>query len=121
MELQEKNSRFGIFAATLRHEIESHGWKQKDVAELAAVKTSAISNYLAGERMPGAEQLYRLSRALGVSMEYLLTGEESGAGGASAGSQAAYGPDWRGRASAAEAELREIKAALADLSKKFPP
>lgn len=50
--------------------------KGKDLARLADVTPAAISRYLAG-RIPNSEELFRLSGALGVSMEWLLAGTDA--------------------------------------------
>ena len=52
--------------------------KQADIAAATEVTQSAVSQYLAGTRSPGAWELYRIAQFLGVSMEYLLTGVEQG-------------------------------------------
>lgn len=48
---------------------------QRALATEADVSPQAVHTYLNRGRIPKAEELYRLSRALGVTMEYLLTGE----------------------------------------------
>lgn len=48
---------------------------QKEIAASAGVGESAMVNYKKG-RIPRAEELFRLSKVLGVSMEWLLIGKE---------------------------------------------
>ena len=50
---------------------------QNELAEKAGVSQGAISRYLNDKAAPRAEELHRLSVALGVSMERLLTGQGS--------------------------------------------
>lgn len=58
---------------------------QKDIAARTGISASAISQYLNEEapRTPKADELYKLAKLFGVSMEYLLVGEgeEPAAGG----------------------------------------
>lgn len=51
---------------------------QKDIAEAAGISAGALSNYLNPEiaRIPKVDELYRLAKYFGVSMDYLYTGEE---------------------------------------------
>ncbi|OCA04213.1 helix-turn-helix domain-containing protein [Akkermansia glycaniphila] len=44
---------------------------QKTLGELCNVNQATISSYLSGRRSPGADELARLSAALGVSMDWL--------------------------------------------------
>lgn len=48
---------------------------QAELAQRARVSQGAISRYLNRKAAPKAEELYRISMALGVTMEWLLTGE----------------------------------------------
>lgn len=50
------------------------------LAEKAKTSQSNISRYLKGGGMPRAEELHRIATALGVTMEWLLTGESSTTG-----------------------------------------
>lgn len=47
----------------------------KELAEAATVNYVRMRNQRSDNRIPGSEDLYGLSKALNVSMEYLLTGE----------------------------------------------
>lgn len=53
------------------------GLRQKDLIELTNISHSALSNYTSGTRIPGAEELLKLSNALNTSIEWILIGEES--------------------------------------------
>lgn len=50
---------------------------QADLAARADVSQGTLSRYLNGKASPKAEELLRISKALGVSMEWLLTGEST--------------------------------------------
>lgn len=63
---------FGIFLKTAMLNCKV---TQADLAAKSDVSQGAISRYLNGKASPKAEELLRISRALGVSMELLLTGQ----------------------------------------------
>lgn len=52
------------------------GFNQKKLAELTGISKSGISQYCSGTITPGAEAAEKLAAALGVSVEWLLGGEE---------------------------------------------
>jgi transcriptional regulator with XRE-family HTH domain len=55
-----------------------HHWKARaQFAVHADLSPQAVSNYINGQREPGAWELLKLSRALSVSMEFLLTGKDT--------------------------------------------
>lgn len=57
------------------------GWPSRaQFATHAGLSPQAVSNYINGQREPGAWELLKLARALSVSMDYLLTGQEAAAG-----------------------------------------
>ncbi|MDD2401605.1 MAG: helix-turn-helix domain-containing protein [Clostridia bacterium] len=49
--------------------------KQKDVCKITNISKNAMSNYVNGNRIPDTLAIYKLSKALNVSIEWLLTGE----------------------------------------------
>lgn len=49
--------------------------KQADLCRETNISNNAISNYVSGNRIPDTLSTYKLSKALGVTMEWLLTGE----------------------------------------------
>lgn len=53
------------------------GLKQEDLAQKAGISKSFLSDVENGKRSIGAETLLDLSRAMGVSLDYLMTGEDS--------------------------------------------
>ena len=54
------------------------GWTQEKLAEQAGISTSFLSELETGKRSVGAANLMELSRALGVSLDFLMKGEASG-------------------------------------------
>lgn len=66
------------FATRLREETEYKGLLQKELAAKANVKKRALDMYLGSrESMPPADVAVRLAQVLGVTVEYLVTGEDS--------------------------------------------
>lgn len=59
----------------LREALASLGFSIKDAAESAGIPYRSMQNYLRGEREPGAEALKLISEQLGISVDWLLTGE----------------------------------------------
>ena len=65
------------FSQRLRSEIEYHGLNQKEFAAKAGIKKRALDAYLwAQQSMPPADAAVKIASALGVSVEYLVTGKE---------------------------------------------
>jgi transcriptional regulator with XRE-family HTH domain len=65
------------FAERLRSEIEYTGLNQKEFAAKAGIKKRALDGYLGVQKsMPPADVAVKLASALGLSVEYLLTGKE---------------------------------------------
>lgn len=53
------------------------GWTQEQLAQRAGISKSFLSDLENGKRSIGAETLLDLGRAVGVSLDYLMTGESS--------------------------------------------
>ena len=70
-EYMDKNS----LAARIRISRESLNYSQHDLARVSGIKQQQISAYERGLRFPSAHALVKLSDALHVSTDYLLTGE----------------------------------------------
>lgn len=49
--------------------------KQADICRMTGISKNAMSNYVNGNRVPDTLGVYKLSKALKVSIEWLLTGE----------------------------------------------
>ena len=65
------------FSMRLRSEIEYIGLNQKEFAAKAGIKKRALDAYLrAQQSMPPADTAVKMAAALGVSVEYLITGRE---------------------------------------------
>jgi transcriptional regulator with XRE-family HTH domain len=66
------------FADRLRSEIEYACLNQKEFAAKAGIKKRALDGYLGVQKsMPPADTAVRIASALGLSVEYLVTGKES--------------------------------------------
>ena len=64
------------FAQRLREEIEYNGLLQKELADKAGIKKRALDMYLGAQAsIPPADVAVRLAKVLGVTVEYLVTGE----------------------------------------------
>ena len=65
------------FSMRLRSEIKYIGLNQKEFAAKAGIKKRALDAYLrAQQSMPPADTAVKMAAALGVSVEYLITGRE---------------------------------------------
>jgi len=53
------------------------GWNQAELAQRLRISPSAVGMYEQGRREPSGEMLVRLARVLGVSVDYLLTGQSA--------------------------------------------
>ena len=64
------------FRSRLREEIEYSGKMYKDVAAEAGITKSTMDSYVGSQgSMPSADIAVRLAQVLGVTVEYLVTGE----------------------------------------------
>lgn len=109
--MQGKNSTNVKFSARLQTAAAAKGLDQTSLARQTGLTNSAINNYWNKGRVPKSEELHRISRALGVTMEFLITGEDPRVGQAAS--------DWRHRALAAEQKLDAVKNELAAFAKKI--
>lgn len=57
--------------------LDEMGLKQVDVCNAIRISKNAMSNYVSGKRIPDTLVIYKLSKFLSVSIEWLLTGEEN--------------------------------------------
>lgn len=51
---------------------------QEKLAELAGVSKNTLAGWISKDRIPRADEAFRLAQALDTSVEYLLTGEDVG-------------------------------------------
>lgn len=67
------------FRENLKQELGFNGMLVKELAETSGVRKRALDTYLLSEKpsMPPADTAVRIARALGVSVEALVTGEEA--------------------------------------------
>ena len=66
------------FSERLRSEIEYIGLNQKEFAAKAGIKKRALDAYLwAQQSMPPADTAVKIASALGLTVEYLITGRET--------------------------------------------
>lgn len=56
--------------------LDEMGLKQVDVCNSISISKNAMSNYISGKRIPDTMVIYKLSKFLSVSIEWLLVGEE---------------------------------------------
>jgi transcriptional regulator with XRE-family HTH domain len=69
------------FKENLKSELTFSGMLVKELAAKSGVNKYSIDNYLnARGQIPSIEAGYKIARALGVSVEYLITGEEDDGG-----------------------------------------
>ena len=66
------------FRENLKAELSYSGILVKELAAQTGLKKHTIDNYLSVRgRMPAADVAVKIAKALGVSVEYLITGEEN--------------------------------------------
>lgn len=71
-------SDFMNFKERLREEIEYKGMLIKEIATLAGVNNNTFLSYVdARGSLPNVETAVKIAKVLGVSVEYLVTGEDS--------------------------------------------
>lgn len=58
-------------------QIKACGLSQVDIHNKSGLSTTAISNYCTEKRLPDTTALYKIASILGVSMEWILTGEDA--------------------------------------------
>lgn len=67
------------FKDNLRDEMEFQDMKQKELSEKTGISVNTIRNYINGHNaLPSAEVAVKIAGALGVSVEYLVSGKKSG-------------------------------------------
>lgn len=66
----------GVFAKRLNYAIERSGLSKKEVADLANISPSSISQYLNRAQIPTAIAISNLAHVLKVDVDYLLLSEE---------------------------------------------
>jgi transcriptional regulator with XRE-family HTH domain len=66
------------FKENLKSELAYQDMQVKELSEITGISRYTLGNYLsARERIPTADVAVKIARALGVTVEYLITGEEN--------------------------------------------
>lgn len=65
------------FAARLKDELEYQGLRMSDLAKHLGTKQSTIQGWIDRGSIPAADTALKIAHFLNVSIEYLLTGEDS--------------------------------------------
>jgi transcriptional regulator with XRE-family HTH domain len=73
----EKHDMATTMGERVRHRRTQLGLTQDDLAQKAGISKSFLSDLENGKRNIGAETLFDLGRAMGVSLDFLMTGEAS--------------------------------------------
>ncbi len=60
------------FSERLKSALRMRHMSQRRLSEKAGLSEQAVSRYVSGGRLPNAEVLLRISKALGVSADYLI-------------------------------------------------
>lgn len=64
-------------ATRLRNVIDDRGMSIKEASEVVGIPYRTLQNYLLGEREPNAKAMAAIRTHLGISLDWLLTGEGS--------------------------------------------
>ncbi len=67
---------FSDVGLRISNRIKGLGLKQLDICSRTGLSTTALSQYCTGKRVPDTVSLYKIATALGVTMEWVLTGED---------------------------------------------
>lgn len=97
--MQEKNSLSKQFSSRFSEAIGKLGIKQKELSEQVNIREQTLSRYKSGTRLPDTEELHRLAKFFGVTMDWLIGEDES-----------TDESIWQKRALAAEAKLAKYKS-----------
>lgn len=73
---KEMNENFIDIGSRLANRMSELNLKQIDVCKMTGISKNAISNYINNIRIPDTTSVYKLSKALDVSIEWILMGEE---------------------------------------------
>ena len=66
------------FKENLKSELEYQGLQIKELAARCGISRNTLANYLTGHNsLPTADNAVKIAQALGVSVEYLMTGDNS--------------------------------------------
>ena len=111
--MQAKNNRIlNNFSERFSLLIKESGITQLEIARKIGVSQAAINFYKNGKNMPGGEELYKISKLFGVSIDWLITGIESLA-------EDSATQMWRDRALLAESKLEIAREGMKAMLKKI--
>ena len=66
------------FKENLKSELEYQGLQIKELAAKSGISRNTLANYLTGHNsLPTADNAVKIAQSLGVSVEYLMTGDSS--------------------------------------------
>ncbi len=99
-------------ATRLRSVLETKGLSIKEASDLVGIPYRTLQNYLLDEREPNTKALAALRTHLGISMDWLLTGEGETFLGATPGTESPK------TANAQEKTLLELYRSLGDAGKR---
>lgn len=108
---REQNIGKPIFAEVLRSEMGKRNVTQETVAQSANASQATVNGWLSGS-IPRADALHRLAHDWGVTMEYLLTGEERTGGLLMESAPARLSPEVQRLASELAEKARALELAL---------
>lgn len=111
--MQAKNNRIlNNFSSRFSLLIRESGITQSEIAKKIGVSQAAVNFYKTGKNMPGGEELFKISKLFGVSIDWLITGVESL-------SEDSATQMWRDRALRAEEKLDIARETLKGALKKI--
>lgn len=65
------------YAETLLNFLDTKGLRKSDLVNTLKIPDSTVRAWFSRDTMPAADVCYKVAKYLGVSVEYLLTGEDS--------------------------------------------
>lgn len=76
--MQEENYKTCSFSARFNEAIIKRGLKKKDFAALLGILPGTVSRYSKGKNLPTSDELFRMAKILGVTMDYLMGDDSAG-------------------------------------------
>lgn len=65
------------FWQRVKYLLKDNNINQQDIADALNMRADSFSKWIQKDRLPDAEETYKIAEALGVSVEYLVTGNEA--------------------------------------------
>ena len=65
------------FWQRVKYLLKDNNINQQDIADTLNMRADSFSKWIQKDRLPDAEETYKIAEALGVSVEYLVTGNEA--------------------------------------------